>query len=174
MTARRVELDFVASPRRLRWLGYALLAAALLVAGDLIVRYHAAHTEIERRATARGLLGDERRAPPALPKARLDEQMRAAQGVVHQLALPWPAMIHALEGAATPDVAILQLQPDAPQRLLRVTAEARNEAAMFDYLRRLSVARGLTDAHLVNHQVQLDDPQRPIQFAVQARLAPAP
>src|SRR6059036_3891169 len=68
------------------------------------------------------------------------------------------------------DVAILQLQPDAEQRLLRLTAEARDREAMFEYLRRLGGAQGLADVHLVSHQVQREDPQRPIQFAVQAAI----
>jgi hypothetical protein len=41
---------------------------------------------------------------------------------------------------------------------------------MFDFVRRLGNARGLADVHLVSHQVQREDPQRPIQFAVQASL----
>ena len=52
--------------------------------------------------------------------------------------------------------------------MLRLTAEARNREAMFEYLRRLAQARGLAEVHLVSHQVQRDDPQRPIQFTVQA------
>jgi Tfp pilus assembly protein PilN len=174
MRLRRLELDFVARPRRARWLGYLLLAVALVVAVDLVARYQAAQTQMERAATARGLLGDERRPTAALPRERLDEQLRAAHGVVQQLALPWAVMISTLEEAASPDVAVLQLQPEAPQGVLRITAEARNDAAMLDYLRRLAAARTLVDAHLLKHQVQSEDPQRPIQFSLQAGLAPAP
>jgi Tfp pilus assembly protein PilN len=93
--------------------------------------------------------------------------------VVRQLTLPWAALIGTLEQAATREVAILQLQPDAEQRLVRLSGEARDREAMFQYLRRLSAAPGLGDVHLVSHQVQLEDPQRPIQFAVQATLKDA-
>jgi len=71
---------------------------------------------------------------------------------------------------ATRDVAILQLQPDAEQRVLRLTAEARNRDAMFEYLKRLAAARELTNVVLVSHQVQREEPQQPIQFSVQASL----
>jgi Tfp pilus assembly protein PilN len=90
--------------------------------------------------------------------------------VVRQLTLPWAALIGTIEQAASRDVAILQLQPDAEQRLLRLTAEARDREAMFEYLRRLGSAQGLAEVHLVSHQVQREDPQRPIQFAVQAAI----
>jgi hypothetical protein len=75
-----------------------------------------------------------------------------------------------VERASTRDVALLQLQPDAESRLLRLTAEARNREAMFEYVRRLGAAPGLADTHVVSHQVQRDDPLRPVQFSVQALL----
>jgi hypothetical protein len=106
----------------------------------------------------------------AVPKERLDEQAKSAEAVVRQLTLPWAGLIGAIEQAATKDVAILQLQPDAEQRLLRVTAEARHRDAMFEYLRRLGAAQELANVVLVSHQVQRDDPQQPIQFSVQASL----
>jgi hypothetical protein len=54
--------------------------------------------------------------------------------------------------------------------VVKLTAEARTQEAMFAYLRRLAAAKNLGEAHLVSHQVQRDDPQRPIQFSVQAAL----
>src|SRR2546421_411835 len=47
---------------------------------------------------------------------------------------------------------------------------ARYRDAMFEYLRRLGSAQGLAEVHLVSHQVQREDPQRPIQFSVQAAI----
>src|SRR5262249_8208967 len=83
-------------------------------------------------------------------------------------------LIGAIEGAATRDVAILQLQPDAEHSVLRLTAEARNRDAMFEYLKRLGAARELTNVVLVSHQGQKDEPQQPIQFSGQALLRWAP
>jgi hypothetical protein len=79
-------------------------------------------------------------------------------------------VVQAIEQAAMREVAILQLQPDADTRSLKLVAEARQREAMFEYLRRLAAARGLSDVHIVSHQVQRDDPQRPIQFALQASM----
>jgi Tfp pilus assembly protein PilN len=106
----------------------------------------------------------------ALPKERLEAETKSAEAVVRELTLPWAGLIRSLEEAAMRDVAILQLQPDAHQRVLKLTAEARSQEAMFQYLRRLAAAKSLGEAHLVSHQVQRDDPQRPIQFSVQATL----
>ena len=106
----------------------------------------------------------------ALPKERLDEETKSAEAVVRELTLPWAPLLRSLEEAATRDVAILQLQPDAHLRVVKLTAEARSPEAMFAYLRRLAAAKNLGDTHLVSHQVQRDDPQRPVQFSVQAAL----
>ena len=80
------------------------------------------------------------------------------------------SLIAALEKASTKDTALLQLQPDADQRRLRLTAEARNREAMFAYVQRLERSPALAEVHLISHQVQAEDPQHPIQFSLQATL----
>jgi hypothetical protein len=168
-TAQRVELDYLAPPRRATWPGMVVLAIAVAVSGVLLTRYRDAQLEVLRLEAASGLIAPQRAARPVTP-ARLEDEARSAETVVRQLTVPWAALIRTIEQAATKEVAILQLQPDAEQRILRLTAEARSRDAMFDYLRRLSQARGLAEVHLVSHQVQRDDPQQPIQFAVQAAM----
>lgn len=153
--------------RRARWPGVLLLAISLALAAGLFVRHREAQLELERLVAVADLAGPQRRA---VPQARLDEEAKSAEAVVRSLTLPWAALVQAVEQAATRDVALLQLQPDAESRLLRLTAEARNREAMFEYVRRLAAAPGLVDTHVVSHQVQRDDPQRPIQFSVQAAL----
>jgi len=174
MRLPRLQVDYVVRPRRPRWLGYALLAVALAIAGELVIRHRAVQLGLERAQTTKGLLADTRRVAPPIPKARLDEQAKIAEAVVRQLALPWALLIHTLEEAAVKEVAILQLQPEAQQQLLKITAEARNTDAMLEYLRRLAATKALSAVHLLSHQVQTDDPQRPIQFSVQARFKAAP
>jgi len=54
-----------------------------------------------------------------------------------------------------------------------VTAAAAQERAMLEYLRRLG--SGFAEVHLLSHQIREDEPQRPIQFSVQASFrAPTP
>jgi hypothetical protein len=147
-----------------------LLALALAVSAEVLLRYRDVRQELGRLEAQAGLVLPGGRPGRALPKERLDEQAKNAEAVVRQLTLPWASLIGAIEQAATRDVAILQLQPDAEQRVLRLTAEARNRDAMFEYLKRLGAARELTNVVLVSHQVQRDEPQQPIQFSLQASL----
>lgn len=147
-----------------------MLALALALGAALLLRYGEAQEELARLQAAGGATLADRRPSRPLPKERLDEQASSAEAVVRQLTLPWGSLIGAMEQAATGDVALLQLQPDAEQRLLRLTAQARHRDAMFEYLRRLSGARGLADVHLVSHQIQRDDPQHAVQFSAQAAV----
>ena len=170
MKPRRVELDYIAAPRRPLWLGIVVLGLALGIGAELLARYSDVQAELTRLEAAAGLLGNERRPARVVPKERLDEEVKAAEVVMRSLTLPWAPLVEALERAATREVAILQLQPDAQSRTLRLTLEARSREAMFDYVRRLGTARTLADVHILGHQVQLEDPQQPIQFSVQAAL----
>lgn len=170
MSAPRLELDYLAPARRIAWPGIALLALSLALGSHLLMRYREAQQEIVRLETETSLVSPERRPAPELPRERLESEAKAAQAVVRQLAVPWAALVGALEEASTRDVALLQLQPDADQRRLRLTAEARDREAMFGYLRRLEAAPAFAEVHLVSHQVQNEDPQRPIRFSLQAAL----
>ena len=142
---------------------------SLALAAWLTERYRDARVEVARLETQSGLIAPERPAKP-IPREKIEEEARNAEAVVRQLTLPWAALIGTIEQAATREVAILQLQPDADTRLLRLTAETRQRDAMFDFVRRLAASPGLADVHLVNHQVQREDPQQPVQFSIQARI----
>ncbi len=175
MMLRRLNLDYLAAPRRTRWIGYALLAVSLAVAAHLLLRYRDARIGLDRTDVAKGLLSTDRRTPKRVALGdNPDEQRKSARAVLGQLALPWLALIGTLEESGTADVGILRLQPDAQQRVLRITAEARHKEAMLEYLHKLVDTKGFTGVHLVSHQVQLDDPQRPVQFSVQASFGAEP
>ena len=163
MMPPRLELDHAAPRRRARWPGFALLGVSLVVAAHLASSYRDTASALRHVPTA-----VQAPAPRPAPSRTADAEDKVARAALRQLALPWAGLIRALEDSATPDVALLQLQPEAQQQVLRVTAEARTTAAMFRYLKGLSGAKGLSEIHLVTHEVAQDDPQRPVRFAAQA------
>ena len=174
MRRPRLDLDHVAPPRAHHAAGVLLLVLSFAIATSFILRYRDAALEMERMHAALALAGAERRPAKAVPKAKLDEAVRAAETVLRQLALPWPEIVRTVEAAATSDVAVLQLQPDALRRELRLSAEARNQDMMMEFLRRLAAAKALGEVHIVSHQVQLEDPQRPLQFSILALMKETP
>jgi hypothetical protein len=167
---RRLELDYVALARRPRWPGVAVLALSLVVAAGAVGRYRDAQNELAALEAAAGLVNADRASAKAIPRERIDEEAKIVNEVVRQLGLPWATMIAAVEKASTGEVVVMQLQPDAQQRLLRLTAEAKTRQAMLQYVRRLGQDAALAEVHLVRDEVRLDQPGRPIQFGVQAAL----
>jgi hypothetical protein len=161
MTAGRIELDYVAPPRRPVWRGIAVLGLSLALAGSLALRGQSVHRDLAALAAVQGASG---------PSKTADEEVKQAETVVRQLTLPWSDIIRAIEGASMPDVGVLNMQPDAQQRLLKLTAEAKTREAMLEYVRRIAQTKGLSNVYIVSHQVRTEEPSRPIQFSVQASL----
>ena len=87
---------------------------------------------------------------------------------------PWSEIVRSVEEAATGEVAVLLLQPDALRRELRLSAEARNQDMMLEFLRRLASVKVLADVHVVRHQVQMEDPERPVNFSILAVMREKP
>ena len=167
----RLELDYIAPPRRSHIVGVGVLALSLVVAVFFLERYRSVKLEIAQIEAAESMLPPERK--PVVRK-NVDAELKSAEAVLRQLALPWAAMVRAVEGAARPEIALLQVQPDAQQGQLRLTAEAPNEKAMLEYMARLAAAPVLSDVYIASHQVMLEDPRRPLQFTVLARVRGLP
>jgi Tfp pilus assembly protein PilN len=83
---------------------------------------------------------------------------------VRQLNIPWSELLDALEAAASPKVALLEIRPDpASQRLLGL-AEARNSGDMIAYVEALKAQPQFSSALLTGHQISEQDRNKPIRF----------
>src|SRR5882672_1059754 len=76
MSPNRIELDYVAAPRRPWWIGASVLIIALAVAGDIVWRYRDARNQLAALDAAQGLLNLDRRPQRAVPKGQLDEEAK--------------------------------------------------------------------------------------------------
>ena len=151
-----------------------LACLALGVAAELGKRWQDTRDALQRTQASNNLLNNDRPRAKPVPAEHLEDHVKAAETVVRNLTLPWASLIETLEETSTQDVAVLQVQPDAQQRLLRVTGEARKQTALWQYVNSLAATRGLADVHLLNHQVLQEDPQKPLQFSLQARIRVSP
>ena len=97
-----------------------------------------------------------------------NEEVRHANDVLRQLTLPWDQLFESIEAAGSTDVALLALAPDRDKRLVRIGIEAKNATAGLGYLRSLENQEVFQSVQLQNHQVQLQDPEKPIRFNLQA------
>ncbi len=112
-------------------------------------------------------------APVAAPVAELprisEVQAAAVNAAVMQLNLPWRALHDAVAEATPPTIALLALEPDARKRAIKITAEARSPDEMVGYVEQLSRQELFTGASLTRHEINEQDPNRPIRFQVEAQ-----
>ena len=87
---------------------------------------------------------------------------------VLQLNLPWRALQDAVAAATPPAIALLALEPDARKRSCASRAEARSSDDMIDYVERLKREELFSDVALTRHEINEQDPNRPIRFQLDA------
>lgn len=182
---RKVRIDFappslhraiLRAPRE----SLALLAILLGLIGQLLssvaqyrreldegARLQAA-AEVHVRAAAARTAPAPLRAP--LPAA----QAAAVNAAVLQLNLPWRGLHDAVQSATPASIALLALEPDAKKSLLRITAEAKSSDDMIAYVARLQQDDWFKAVALVRHEINEQDPNRPIRFQIDARWQAAP
>lgn len=91
--------------------------------------------------------------------------------IVRRFSLPWSGVFEEIDASVGDDVALLSVEPDTEKRELRVIAEAKNFSAMLDYTSRLQAGRFFRNSHVISHQIQQQDPQRPVRFVLVATWA---
>lgn len=159
----RIQLDFVSRGQRSPWAGAVLFAVALAVAGDAAWSYVHVKRNIVQAETliARAQPRQPARAVPA-------EEIAAARDTVQRLALPWPGLFGAIESAASADVALLAIEPDARAGRVTISGDSKDYLAALTYVLNLSRSQALSSVELVRHEVKQNDPRHPVAFAVTA------
>ncbi|MES3020092.1 MAG: PilN domain-containing protein [Pseudomonadota bacterium] len=153
----------------------AWLLCVLALALCLAVAASAWSLLAQRRSDAAQLARADARANAVVvrelpaPQPRISEaQAGAVNRAVLQLNLPWRALHDAVAGATPASVALLALEPDARRRSLKITAEARTADDMIDYVSRLKEQDLFTDVVITRHEINDQDPNRPLRFQLEA------
>lgn len=173
MAMSALRLDYQQS-RPFPWGGAILLALAL---GVLLMSV-AWYRELESQAAgweakaARLEVPARRQAPDVRIGGRAAEtlalEVKQANEVLRQLSLPWEGLFQAVEMSGDKDVALLALEPDSANRSVKISGEAKNMAALLSYIQRLEQRAVFGTVYLQNHQVQQQDPDKPVRFALLA------
>jgi len=166
----RLYLDYQRRDRPLPRAGLAVLLLALLAAvaaGDgywslrrQLADSDAAADRLESAAHRRGILSS--RDSQADGDRR--EEVRWANEVLRQLTLPWDQLFETIEAAGDKDVALLSLAPDREKHLVRIGIEAKSAAAGLNYLKGLEARDIFASVGIQSHQIQLQDPEKPVRF----------
>lgn len=173
---RRINLDFKRHGPRFSVAGAILLAAGLAVAAqlawmerDLSARIRAAEQKVARLEQE----GDRRirqlgQPTRAADGAALQLEVRQANEILRQLALPWHGLFKAIESSNEKEVALLAVQPDMQRRVLRLSGEAKNFDALLVYVARLEKNEALSQVYITRHEIRSQDPEKPVRFGLVA------
>jgi len=169
-----LRLDYQRSMKPFPWGGVVLLVLSLVVLvltgayyrelSDNADRWEAKAGQIERVSQRQLLVSrSDARAPVDIVL-----EVRHANEVLRQLSLPWDGLFQAVESAGSKDVSLLALEPDMEKRLVKISGEAKNIAAMLNYIQQLEKCNVFGTVYLQSHQVQQQDPDKPVRFALLA------
>ncbi len=164
-----MHLDFAAPVRRSQAVGLALCVGALLVALAMAVVFQRALAERTLLETQIDAL-EQRRQVPVNSPAKIAEAAELAK-IARQLSVPWTAVLAELEAAShdmASQVSLLQVEPDADKRLVRITAEVRALPDALAYLERLQQSTVLRYPMLESHERRKDDPEHPVRVKIAA------
>ncbi|HZW24341.1 MAG TPA: PilN domain-containing protein [Gallionella sp.] len=89
-----------------------------------------------------------------------------ANEVLHRLSLPWELLFRTVESAAGDGVTLLALEPDMEKRVVKISGEAKDFSAMLNYITQLEAKTVFGPVYLQSHEVQQQDPNRPVRFAL--------
>jgi hypothetical protein len=158
--------------RPFHWAGPLLLVAAL-AALMLTVAYYLELNEkvlsweekLEQMERGHGVHASRAGASEGEERA---QEVRRANEVLRHLTLPWEQLFQAVETAGGRNVALLALEPDMEKQVVKISGEAKDMAAVLNYITRLEEQGAFGGVYLQSHQVQQRDPDRPVRFALLA------
>ncbi len=108
-----------------------------------------------------------RRATHAEDAARV-----ARTRVETELAYSWQPAFDALDAARSGKIALVSLDAVQAKSQLRLVAEARRLADAIAYIDVLQQQPGVRRVELLQHEVQVDDAQKPLRVSILVELRP--
>ena len=169
-----LDIDF-GTPRRSisHCVGWVLLFCAVGLAGWESWRYSQVHRAYVVQRVEQDRLQAKLRGPARQTlsgaSAPSKEVLRRAMQAADRINMPWNHLFDSVETALNGQTALLALEPDTERREVRLRVEAKDMDEMLRCLKRIDAAPGLSAAYLETHQIFLQNPQRPVRFAVVAR-----
>ncbi len=101
-------------------------------------------------------------------KEKVAREVTRANEVLRRITLPWDELFRAVESASPKNVALLATDPDPDKQVLKIVGEAKDVASLLEYMHNLEANPMFQMVTLQSHQIQQQDPQRPIRFSLVA------
>jgi len=173
---RALAIDYVRIARRTFWARTVLGVVALAFAIDTGYRYFTVSSGIATATASLARAKASERSPRLPDKAspHSSEEYAFARQTIGRLAIPWGRLFAALEAAHSERIVLLAIEPDAENRTVTVTGEAKDYLAALSYLANLGQQASLTRVHLLHHELRRQTSPRPLLFTISAAWQESP
>lgn len=161
-------IDFSDNPGQAGWHARLFMLAALGLFALSLARYSDSAARLdEAREHEETLAARLQQKPTTAGVAELGDAERQAR-LEESINLNWGVMLTAVERATGEDVAVTAIQADPKRRQVMVSGQARDYVHALDFVSRLADHKAFAKAYLVNHAVAEDDPDKPVDFTLEA------
>ena len=171
---RRLNLDYRYDHRLMRYSAYLVLFISLVLTIVMVVNYSRISREnANLSALIEKIEGRTQPNKGAFSGSQLNPEQQKelvafSNQIINKLNLPWGDLFQSLGKAHSDEVALLGIEPNIKKGVVKLSGEARNFKAMFDFMRDLNTKSGMKKVYLIEHKVNEQDPDRPIHFTLEA------
>jgi Fimbrial assembly protein (PilN) len=153
----------------LPWVGVALLGVAvvaLILTGTYYYKLNdkiaSLDARVERTKDKRAQRSSERGG------VELAQEVKNANDVLRRLSVPWESLFQAVESSGNQNITLLAIEPDIEKQQVKIGGEAKNFGALMKYITHLQGQVVFGSVYLQNHDVQQQDPDKPVRFSLLA------
>lgn len=167
----QLHLDYQRGKNPFPWAGVVLLLLALGVLLLFDIRYQGLTERIDYWESKTGQVlrvSERQKANSPREISDMAQEVKHANEVLNQITLPWEKLFQAVEWSSGRDVALLTIEPDAEKHVVKISGEAKNIPAVLSYLKHLAEQEIFESVYLQSHQVQEQNPEKPVRFALVA------
>lgn len=169
----RLDFDFHAGPSRYSKPGLALLLVGLGTIVWTALAWQQARATVAGQRLQLAALENTRPPERARPSTRAEDAALNSQAeIAAQLRFSWQPAFEALANTRSSKIALVSLDAIQAKAQLKLVAEARQLSDVVAFLDALQQQNGVKRAELLQHELQKDNPQKPVRFTVLVELSP--
>lgn len=167
----RLDFDFHAQPSRPGKLGVTLSVAGVAALVWVWSNLQAVRATEAGLAAHIAAIEQARPRAAAQPAALVENPEQAALArVAAQMEYAWEPAFEALAAARSGKIALVSFEAVQAKSQLKLVAEARQFADAVAFIDTLQQQPGVKRAALTQHEVQVDDVQKPVRFSILVEL----
>lgn len=170
-----IDINFAApnalSYQRLTVGGLLLLAVAIVMSAYVWSLYQTTEQQLHETQDKLNIVAPIQNTAPIKQVAETasEAELQQAREILKQLSTPWNPLFNALESISMRNIALLSVEPNRKKQQLVLTGQAKNIESALSYIKHLEDIDGLSQVILLKHQIDQNDPNKPVGFTIMAQ-----